>query len=443
MEFFDTLVLPQSAHHIQLINYLLIAIYFLFIPYIGIMLISGIVSLIYRKKGMNSGNGSYLDFAAAVIRIPTINKSIGIVLGILPFITITLMISQIMHGTGTNVLKFLFSSFVLATIAVILIYTFRYTLDFEGIYRRLKNKVDAAELDEELAEKHYKSSRLAGKAGWWGVIFLAVSLWLLFTATTVILNPSLWKTNTIFVLFSWRIIIYFLQFLALSTALTGAVILFGYFYWEGGVEKINEELAVLLKKNGLHFSFWGALALPLFIAVSLFSLNPEFLSGRIFAFSVIALVLLLIAYNLIYGIVKENNLKLSGAVFFTILFAVFSLIIKDQSAVSNATEQQVVILDSQFQKYLAGLTGDRGAAEVSGKEIFDVRCSSCHKFDQKLVGPAYKDVLPKYEGKIDQLTGFILNPTKINPQFPPMPNPGLKPNEAKAVAGYILENYKK
>ncbi len=193
----------------------------------------------------------------------------------------------------------------------------------------------------------------------------------------------------------------------MSTALTGAVILFGYFYWEGGVEKINEELAVLLKKNGLHFSFWGALALPLFIAVSLFSLNPEFLSGRIFAFSAIALVLLLIAYNLIYGIVKENNLKLSGAVFFTILFAVFSLIIKDQSAVSNATEQQAVILDSQFQKYLAGLTGDRGAAEVSGKEIFDVRCSSCHKFDQKLVGPAYKDVLPKYEGKIDQLTGFI------------------------------------
>jgi cytochrome c len=51
--------------------------------------------------------------------------------------------------------------------------------------------------------------------------------------------------------------------------------------------------------------------------------------------------------------------------------------------------------------------------------------------------------MPKYEGKKTQLVAFIRNPVKVNPAYPPMPNPGLKPNEAEAVATYLLENYKK
>jgi cytochrome c len=51
--------------------------------------------------------------------------------------------------------------------------------------------------------------------------------------------------------------------------------------------------------------------------------------------------------------------------------------------------------------------------------------------------------MPKYEGKKDLLVKFILNPVKINPDYPAMPNPGLKPKEAEAIAEYLLTTYKK
>jgi cytochrome c len=50
-------------------------------------------------------------------------------------------------------------------------------------------------------------------------------------------------------------------------------------------------------------------------------------------------------------------------------------------------------------------------------------------------------VLPKYAGNKEQLVAFIRNPVKVDPAYPPMPNPGLKPNEADAVAAYLLERF--
>ena len=84
-----------------------------------------------------------------------------------------------------------------------------------------------------------------------------------------------------------------------------------------------------------------------------------------------------------------------------------------------------------------------GIGVISGADIYKTRCSACHRFDQKLVGPPYKETMPKYAGNVDKLVAFIKNPGKVNPAFPPMPNPGLKPAEARAVAKYILEEYKK
>ena len=37
---------------------------------------------------------------------------------------------------------------------------------------------------------------------------------------------------------------------------------------------------------------------------------------------------------------------------------------------------------------------------------------------------------------------FIMNPTKKDPAYPPMPNPGLTPAQASAVADYELSHYK-
>jgi cytochrome c len=129
--------------------------------------------------------------------------------------------------------------------------------------------------------------------------------------------------------------------------------------------------------------------------------------------------------------------------FFVLILASISLIIKDQKAMSNSTEVHSLVLSTEYNKILADLKGEGISAVINAKEIYDVRCASCHKFEQKLVGPAHFDVLPKYVGKEAQLVAFIRNPVKVDPAYPPMPNPGLKPQEAEAVAKYLLEEYQK
>jgi cytochrome c551/c552 len=75
----------------------------------------------------------------------------------------------------------------------------------------------------------------------------------------------------------------------------------------------------------------------------------------------------------------------------------------------------------------------------AGAKIYSERCLVCHSFNQKVVGPAHKDVLPKYRGQPEKLVAFILNPTKVDPAFPAMTAPGLSRREAVAVAEYLLK----
>ena len=134
--------------------------------------------------------------------------------------------------------------------------------------------------------------------------------------------------------------------------------------------------------------------------------------------------------------------KYTALLFFTLLFMVLSVIISDQSVMSNSTKVQSATLANQYEEMLMELKGLGGPAKLNGEEIYNIRCVSCHKFDVKLVGPPHNKVVPKYFGKEAELIAFIRNPVKVDPEYPPMPNPGLKPAEAKAVADYLLEKVK-
>jgi cytochrome c len=78
---------------------------------------------------------------------------------------------------------------------------------------------------------------------------------------------------------------------------------------------------------------------------------------------------------------------------------------------------------------------------MTGEDIYNAKCSACHLFDQKKVGPPYNTVIPKYLGKKDQLIAFVLNPVKVDPAYPNMPNQGLRPAEADSIASFLLRKF--
>ena len=55
MDFLKQLALPQSFEHVQLLLFMLNLLYVLFLPYLGLLLISSLLSLIFERKGRRKG----------------------------------------------------------------------------------------------------------------------------------------------------------------------------------------------------------------------------------------------------------------------------------------------------------------------------------------------------------------------------------------------------
>jgi cytochrome c551/c552 len=132
---------------------------------------------------------------------------------------------------------------------------------------------------------------------------------------------------------------------------------------------------------------------------------------------------------------------------FVLLLVVFSLVIvNDQLALVNATREHIAGLVAEAEDRGAEVALEREALRAAsivadpmrGGEIFKTVCMTCHRMDERLVGPPLGTVLPKYAGREDDLVAFILKPNKVNPEYPPMPAPGLSLGDVKSVAAYLL-----
>jgi cytochrome c2 len=86
----------------------------------------------------------------------------------------------------------------------------------------------------------------------------------------------------------------------------------------------------------------------------------------------------------------------------------------------------------------------------SGKQVFDLKCSSCHKLtDEKLVGPGWKGVSTKH--KPEWIMNFITSPDAMidkDPQLQAqlelclvrMPNQNLSDDDARHILEFMRQN---
>jgi mono/diheme cytochrome c family protein len=81
-----------------------------------------------------------------------------------------------------------------------------------------------------------------------------------------------------------------------------------------------------------------------------------------------------------------------------------------------------------------------------GQEIFDTKCASCHKLDEKYVGPPQRDVFKRRSP--EYILNFMLNPEENYKKHPEakkllgeyltqMPNQNLTIDEAKAMLDFF------
>ncbi len=429
MEFLQSWISPPRADHVQIAKYIIIVTSLFFIPYISVLFGSTLFSLGFSLRGKYEENSMFSRFSKDLVNMLYGNWGVAVVLGILPLITLTISFSQVLYGTDANIAQYF--SVALLNVIVAIVITFLYRKSFET--------------RDDAFVKHVILGVLALGG-------LKMTLFAFSSTVTLVLFPERWPLidSIIPLTFDWSVVAKFSFLMTLSFAITGAAILFFFFSWAGGKQDMDEKYRDYVKKFGAGITLGLSIVSMLMFLWYLVTLPVMAKSYPMFLSAMLAVFVMLIVCFYAYALLRDSQLKHAGKIF--VLFMVFFLVVvvNDNFARESSLHYQNYKLDKINSDIIAKIEAQRAensgvAASVeSGKEIYTNKCIACHRFDQKLVGPAYNDVIPKYNGDLEKLKQFILNPVKVDPSFPmTMPNQGLKPVEAESVAMYLLDEVKK
>jgi cytochrome c551/c552 len=355
----------------------------LFLAFAGVVLVSTALSLAHRRLAR--------PFADIVSRAP----GVWLTLGLLPLVTLAMLLD----ATGFTPFAALPKLYPLAVIG----------LAGSWLYRRSLN-------------------RLTGAVG---VLTLAGFILPFLNLLELAQRPEMWPLVNPLApdIYAIQPVVRLLIFLAGSLLLTGVVL------------QVRPDNTAELGWWSLGLTMVGAVVLPA-LAVLDFAVAPpsaQPASGT-YAGLALALVLLAVAWLAVRGNASRAVLVLA-VVGFSIEIG------REHAATTAAVADRVALVQMHADAAFAKLKLEQEARYPSNtpldpraaERIYTEKCSTCHAFDRKVVGPAHHDVLPKYRGQPDKLVAFILNPTKVDPAFPPMVAPGLSQREAVAVADYLLK----
>ena len=449
MDLLDNSVLPQSAHHMVLLRYLLSLTFILFFLYASVLFGSLLYSLYFRRKGEKSGEKKYKRFSKELIDQVTFNKVIAIAFGVVPLLSAVFGYAQLLHNSGLNVPEFLLLALLLLIIALLFVYTYKYTFHLKEIFQFAEEKNVESQngkyLTEEISSYYSKTGRLHKQSGFYALLFLTVTVYIFLSTVQLASNTTRWASdNNLFgLIFSFSALIDFSQFIAAAFSVTSALVLYLQFRTNNGTEH-DDNYKSYVKIFSLRSGLISTLILPLIIVLNVMISPVNLFSFDYFGVVLTALILILLVATVFYVMIKDSSINYSTFLIVLLVFVFLSLVVKDQLAFDNSTKMQTAILVKEYDSYEKKIQEEMGVSTpISGADIYNGRCIACHNFDKKVVGPPYNSTLPKYEGKRDLLVKFILNPIKVNPDYPAMPNQGLKPKEAEAIADYLLKTYKK
>jgi cytochrome c len=446
MNFLDELVLPQSSHHMELLKYLLVLTYIIFIPYLSLLIGTNLLAVVYNKRASFNSDSAAYRFSKDLIDMLTFNRSVSIGLGVVPLLSAAFCYAQLLHLSPVNVSGYILISMVLFIIGVFFLYGYKNSFQMRDILKAVSKSDDVnSGLQSDIDKISERTEIAYNKFGRYSAIFLLLSAYVFVGAIKLASDSTRWEEvdSILGIIFSFGTIVNFLYFVTASFFATACVVLFYYFRPNNEFAEEHAEVKTKAKRVSLNVGLVSAIALPIYLLVNLFVIPDVGLTGGIFAVFIFIMFVLILASTYFYQMLANGHTKYSGTVVFLLVIFFVLIIIKDQMTFDTSSQKQFIVLVDNYEEYQIQLKEELGIGGIviSGEEIYNGRCIACHQFEQKLVGPAHKDVLPKYDGNLPGLVNYILNPVKVDPNYPPMPAQGLKPAEAQAVAEYIVSVY--
>ena len=382
-------------------------------------------------------------FAKKLIELSFKKLSFPFVLGLIPFVVIYSLDLIWLRGEEFKPIHtWSLVALILFGISIFILYYYKFSFDLITLLP--KSVIDKETSDYvKLMENNLKNHRRSALIGTIGVL-ITIFLISILSVAKLDYNQNGNRFDLIAYFFQLDVNFRFLFYLVLSFSVTFFMSLFFNLVWEDSRLDETEGMSKFIEEKSLRGVFVTILLQPLLILIDVLILPESSLSYWIFLSSGISIILLFLIINQLNAYQKEFLKSYISYSFYMLIFVIIFISIKDVVAFANVLKPKSVEIAKNFLTYEENLKTKLNikTVTINAEEIFTAKCSACHQFDQKLVGPPYNDVLKKYENNKDQLVKFILNPVKIDPAYPPMPAQGLIPPEAEAVADYLMKVYK-
>lgn len=448
MDLLENIVIPATTKHLSLLKVILVLAMTIFLPFFGMLLGGTAFSSVFNSYGRRNNNKLFVRLAKDIIDKLAINRFVGVGLGVIPLLTITFCYAQLLFEVKVISVSLLFVSTLFLALAINFIYSYQNTFQIESLIETFKNiaGIDKHELEtklpEDITDYEFDLMNTNSNSGNYAVVLMLLSGFFFAGGTTIALFSDRYQDfqNIAQIFLSGATFFNFLFIIVMSIAVTGIGILFFFFNWQGGIHEMDKEYSNFTKKIAGNIAFTGAALLPVILFMSFMVIPNIALSGSVFVYTGLAFIALLLLCNFLYAFIKNSETKYIGAAFYMIILSFGLIVMKNQAAFGTASAkhlEEINLKAEELEKEKKSKTIT--TAGVDGEEVYNRVCSACHKFDVKLVGPPYQVTVPTYNGDVKKLSGFILNPVKKNPDYPPMPVPSIKPKEADAVAKYLIE----
>jgi len=414
---------------------LLVISFLLHIIFINLMVGGSIVTLWAQIRGLK--NKEYDTFAHEIAKTITVNKSIAVVLGVAPLLSINTLYTIYFYSANALTGFAWIMIIPLVTIAFLLTYLHKYTWsNFE------KNR-----------KLHIGIMALAV------AIFLFIPL-IFLTNVNLMMFPEKWGKVQGFLsaLMLPNVFPRYLEFLGACIAVTGIFIVWYNNRKAYPIEEIYTSFTrYSIKKLGYSIATIGLSLQILFGIIVLFTLPSKGISYSligvmIFAGAVLA-VALWFSYQTIIGEKDKIDLhfkKIALSIFAFMLFYGGSRQMYRHNSLEKHQEL-VAAHTAEFQKLskearenpveeTVELEIDPSLGELAkGTALFNQYCAACHKPNEKLVGPPITEMVSIYANDKAGLIKWIKAPGKKRPDYPQMPGfSQLSDNELKELSKYIL-----
>jgi len=421
MDFLAQHVIPPTAHYMQLLELLAVGVYLVHLPFVGVVLGSIALSMWLTFRNHEVPDSRFEKLAGDIIDAFLRNRTAMFVLGVFPLAVLPFVYSQWFSGLDVPPLHYI--PMVIPAVVVGFVFVDRYAASY-------RDRVT-----------HYGRHMMFGLTA---VGILKLSYFVLLSSVARLHDPEKWFRikNILIMLLNWNVIWKFVFFMHAAGAITGAAILFFFFNWRAQGISGDPAYQSFVRRFGAGLALAFTFALPVYYLFFIFTTPDVAFDNKVYLLATAVSGVSLIVALFLLGALGSDRPRYGGVVF-SLLIVVFLLVgTVDLRSMNNANREHYRIVEIAAEEaravreaQLAAL-GEAAGGAAAGEEVFKNVCSACHRMDERLVGPPLNTVLTKYDP--ESLKAFLGSPTRVNPDYPPMPNPGLTPAQAAAVAKYLL-----